>query len=163
MHLRCLFLMTRAIASDLVGVKLPAKECLLSLLYLKLECPMFLRQQQRCNRVLTGRSQAPMTELQLARKGLLCRRRLLRQDRAHRPGSEPRAKLRGSGERHCPLPCPSALQWGAGTATKASTRSPRVPACRPPARGSGDAQGPARPPGTSTLAAFVCGVLIARA
>lgn len=116
------------------GVKLPAKECLLSLLYLKLECPMFLR-QQRCNRVLTRPSQAPMTQLQLAREGLLCKRRMPGQDRAHRPGSEARAKLRGSGERHCPLPCPSALQRGVGTATKANTRSPRVPACCPPAPG----------------------------
>lgn len=35
----------------------------------------------------------PMTQLRLAREGLLCRRKMPGQDRAHRPGYEPRAKL----------------------------------------------------------------------
>lgn len=45
----------------------------------------------------------PMTQLRLAREGLLCRRKMPGQDRAHRPGYEPRAKL--------------GTEWGVGSVT----------------------------------------------
>ena len=138
-----------------------AKEYLLSLLCQNLECSALLPLQQRCNRVLPGPSQAQRTQLQPSGGGgLLYRRRLQGQDLSQTPRHEPRARQGRVGGAPAPHRAPVLFtqgEVGSGAHTLVPLWS--LPACPR----LGDAQGPALPPGTSTLAAFVCRVLIAGA
>lgn len=150
--------------SWLVVLPRVAKECLLSLLYQKHRMPGFSAPAAGLTVCWLdgegprGPNSGSHREVSFARGR--CPERI---------STRVRTQSRGPGCREwrasLVLAGPNCSSRGRGDGDRSQHRGPLrpLPASRSRARGSGDAQGPARLPGSSTLAAFVCRVLRAGA